>query len=101
MHKQTLVGFYPTRTIANEVRTRLEAEGVNQSDISIAADSGESVHHETAEIPKPASGFWAWLFGSEVSDEQRERYAGHLRQGSIVVSVIRRSEADRDRAIEV
>jgi stress response protein YsnF len=99
--QQTLVGFYPTRSIANEVRTRLEAEGVNQSDINIGADFGESVHHETAETSKPASGFWAWLFGSDISDEQRERYAGHLRQGSIGVSVITRSDADRERAIEV
>src|SRR5690348_4486006 len=101
MREQTLVGLYPTRTVADEVRTRLEAEGVDPSDINIGADAGELVNHETAETSKPASGFWAWLFGSDVSDEQRERYAGHLRHGSIAVSVLARSDAERDRAIEV
>ena len=101
MREQTLVGLYPTRTVADEVRTRLETEGVHPSDINIGADAGELVNHETAETSKPASGFWAWLFGSEVSDEQRERYAGHLRHGSIAVSVLTRSDADRDRTIEL
>ena len=101
MREQTLVGLYPTRTVADEVRTRLEAEGVNQSDISIGAEAGELVQEQTAELPKPATGFWAWLFGSEVSDEQRERYAGHLRGGSIAVSVRTRSDAEHDRAIGV
>lgn len=101
MREQTLVGLYPTRTVADEVRTRLEAAGVSQSDISIGADAGEAVRAETAEPAKPASGFWAWLFGSEVSEEQRERYAGHLRRGSIAVSVFTRSDDERDKAIEV
>jgi hypothetical protein len=76
MREQTLVGLYPTRTVADDVRRRLEAEGVNQSDISLGADADEAVHHETAGTSKPASGFWAWLFGSDVSDEQRERMPG-------------------------
>ena len=101
MREQTLVGLYPTRTVADEVRTRLEAEGVNPSDINIGADAGELASHETAETSKPASGFWAWLFGSDVSAEQRERYAGDLREGSIAVSLLTRSDAERDRAIEV
>ena len=101
MREQTLVGLYPTRTVADEVRQRLEAEGVSQSDISIGADAGESIPAETAEPAKRPSGFLAWLFGSEVSDEQRERYAGHLRRGSIAVSVLTRSDEERDRAIEV
>src|SRR5690242_2059532 len=101
MREQTLVGLYPTRTVADEVRTRLKAEGFNQSDIGIGANAGELVNHETSEMPQPAAGFWAWLFGSDMSDEQRERYAGHLRHGSIAVSVLTRSDAERDRAIDV
>lgn len=101
MREQTLVGLYPTRVVADEVRTRLEAAGVIQSDISIGADAGELVHEATAEAPKRAAGFWAWLFGSEVSDEQRERYAGHLRRGSIAVSVLTRSDDEREKAIGV
>jgi stress response protein YsnF len=101
MPEQTVVGLFPTRTVADEVRTRLEAEGVYPSDISIGADAGKSLDHETAETSKPASGFWAWLFGSDVSADQRERYAGHLRQGSIAVTVFTRSDAERDRATDV
>ena len=91
MREQTLVGLYPTHTVADEVRTRLESEGVTPSDITISADAGELAHQETAETSKPASGLWVWLFGSDMSDEQRERYAGHLRRGSVAVSV--RAEA--------
>jgi len=101
MFEQTLVGFYRTHSVAEEVRTRLEAEGVIPSDISIGTEAGELAQHETADTAKPASGFWAWLFGTGVSDEQRERYTRHLRDGSIAVSVVTRSDAERDRAIDV
>lgn len=101
MHEQTLVGLYPTRTVADEVRTRLQAEGVTQSDISIGADGAELVDQEATETAKPESGFWAWLFGSGASDEERERYAGHIRSGAIAVSVRTRSDAERERAIDV
>ena len=103
MREQTLVGLYSTRNVADEVRSRLEGEGVMPADISIDADGGERVvQEETAtETPRPTSGFWDWLFGSDASDEQRERYAGHLRQGSIAVSVRTRSDAERQRAIDV
>jgi stress response protein YsnF len=57
--------------------------------------------NDTAETKKPASGFWAWLFGTGVSDEERERYTQRLRDGSIAVSVVARSDAERERAIEV
>jgi len=67
MREQTLVGLYPTRTMADEVRTRLAAEGVDPSDISIGLDADRAAHHETAENPKPASRLWAWLFGSDAS----------------------------------
>jgi len=101
MREQTLVGLYPTHTVADEVCTRLQAEGITQSDINIGTDAGELVHQETAEASKPASGLWAWLFGSDVSDEQRDQYAGHLRRGCIAVSVRTRSDAERERAIDV
>jgi stress response protein YsnF len=100
MFEQTLVGFYHTHAVADEVRTRLEAEGVIPSDISIGGEAGDLVH-ETADTAKPTSGFWAWLLGTGVSDEQRERYTRHLRDGSVAVSVVTRADAERDRAIEV
>jgi stress response protein YsnF len=101
MREQTLVGFCPTRTVADEVRTRLETAGVAQSDISIGTDdAGEAVQQEATERSQ-ASGLWAWLFGSDVSDEQRERYAGHLHRGYVAVSVFARSDTERERAVEV
>ena len=101
MREQTLVGLYPTHTVADEVRTRLESKGVTPSDIAINADAGLLVHQETAETSKPASGFWGWLLGSGASAEDRERYAGQLRNGAVAISVRTRSDAERERAIDV
>lgn len=99
MPEQTIVGLYPTRSIADEVCKRLQAEGVAQTDISVGAR--DAVHQERTETAQHTSGFWDWLFGSNVSDDERERYSGHLLNGSVAVSVRARSDAERESAAEV
>jgi hypothetical protein len=99
MPEHTIVGLYPARSIADDVCTRLQGEGVAQTDISVGA--GDAVHQKRTEPPQPSSGFWELLFGSDLSDDEHKRYSTHLLSGSIAVSVRALSDAERERVIEV
>jgi hypothetical protein len=67
MQHQTIVGLFPTRSLAEDVRSRLQAQRIPDSDISLATDRDGAASNEPAVEPKQEEGFWAWLFGSEVS----------------------------------
>jgi stress response protein YsnF len=99
MQHQTIVGLYPTRTLAEDVQSRLQVQGIPNSDISLGADRGGAASREPARQPKQEEGFWAWLFGSEVSADDRERYSGRLRSGHVAVSVRVRSDAEKETVI--
>ena len=92
MDQQTIVGLFSTRERATEVRRKLEGAGVPESSIKLSASE---VAAGAAPDPQQEGGFWDWLFGSDVSSEERERYSGHLRSGNVAVSVLCRSEAER------
>jgi stress response protein YsnF len=97
MQQQTVVGLYPTRGLAEDVRMKLQAEGVPESDISLGTDPGGVSDRDNALAPEHEESFWDWLFGSEVSTGERERYAGHLRSGHVAVSVQVRSDAEQQK----
>jgi stress response protein YsnF len=103
MSQQTIVGLYATPTVAQEVRTRLEAEGVPSSDISIRNEAAPVTATTPTEDSTSSSGggFWDWLFGSEASTDERDRYAHHLRSGLVAVSVRVGSEGQQTRIIDV
>jgi hypothetical protein len=99
--QQTVVGLYPTRGLAEEVRKKLQAEGIPESNISLGANSGDlSEQGNTLASPHEES-FWDWLFGGEVSSGERERYSGHLRRGRVAVSVRARSDAEQQKVTDV
>jgi stress response protein YsnF len=100
--QQTLVALYSTRALAEDVRSKLRAAGIPESNIKLSADPDDgAAEGETGREPPhhEAGGLWDWLFGSEVPDEERERYSGRLRGGNIAVSVRSCSEAERDKVI--
>ncbi|MDB5409264.1 MAG: hypothetical protein JWL84_4176, partial [Rhodospirillales bacterium] len=99
MQHQTIVGLYPTRTLAEDVRSRLQGEGIPDTDISLGADQGGVASTEPVREPRHEEGFWAWLFGSEVAADDRERYSGHLRSGRVAVSVRVRSDTEKETVI--
>ncbi|MDB5407088.1 MAG: hypothetical protein JWL84_2000 [Rhodospirillales bacterium] len=99
MQHQTIVGLYPTRSLAEDVRSKLQVQGIPDSDISLSAERGGAASSEPAREPRQEEGFWAWLFGSEVSADDRERYSGHLRSGRVAVSVRVRSDAEKETVI--
>ena len=100
MQQQTIVGLYPTRARAQDVQSKLQAAGIPASNISLSADH-DAADLETAREPHQEEGFWDWLFGSDVSAEERERYSGRLRSGSgsVAVSVRSRSDTEHDKVI--
>jgi uncharacterized protein (TIGR02271 family) len=100
MQQQTIVGLYPTRALAQDVQSKLQSAGIPASNINLSADP-EAAGLETAHEPHHEGGFWDWLFGSDVSAEERERYSGHLRGGNVAVSVRSRSEAEHERVISL
>jgi hypothetical protein len=99
--QQTVVGLYPTRGLAEDVRKKLQAEGIPESNISFGADSGGIAEQDNTLAPQHEESFWDWLFGSEVSTDERERYSGHLRSGRVAVSVRVRSEAEQQKVTDV
>ena len=98
--QQTIVGLYPTRALAQDVQSKLQAAGIPASNINLSADP-EAAGLEMAREPHHEGGFWDWLFGSDVSAEERERYSGHLRGGNVAVSVRSRSEAEHEKVISL
>jgi stress response protein YsnF len=101
MQQQTVVGLYPTRGLAEDVRMKLLAQGIPESDISLGANQGGVSAEDNALAPKQEESFWDWLFGSEVSTEERERYSGHLRSGRVAVSVHVRSDAEHEKVVDL
>src|SRR6185437_6130042 len=101
MQQQTVVGLYPTRGLAEEVRKKLQAEGIPENNISFGADLGAVSERDNTRAPQHQESFWDWLFGSEVSTDERERYSGHLRSGHVAVSVLVRSEAEEAKVVDL
>src|SRR6185437_6319669 len=101
MQQQTVVGLYPTRGLAEEVRKKLQAEGIPENNISFGADSGAVAERDNTLASQHQESFWDWLFGSEVSTDERERYSGHLRSGHVAVSVLVRSEAEQAKVVDL
>ena len=101
MQQQTVVGLYPTRGLAEEVRKKLQAEGISENNISVGADLGAASEGDNTRAPQHQESFLDWLFGSEVSTDERERYSGHLRSGHLAISVLVRSEAEDAKVLDL
>jgi len=109
MHGQTLVAIYGSRADAERTRDRLREAGIPDSDIRVsAADSGtpgvsESAVPDNSIAPRAHGdgGFLDWLFGSDVSENDRTWYASNLKEGRTAVSVYLRDETNRQRVEDV
>src|SRR5690242_20161420 len=101
MQQQTVVGLYPTRGLAEELRKKLQAGGIPENNIRFGADSGAVTEQDNTLAPQHQESFWDWLFGSEVSTDGRERYSDHLRSGHVAVSVLVRSDAEQAKVVDL
>lgn len=109
MHGQTLVAIYGSRADAERTRDRLREAGIPDSDIRLSAEDSsasgvsESVVPDNSIAPRAHGdgGFLDWLFGSDVSENDRTWYASNLSEGRTAVSVYVRDETNRQRVEDV
>jgi len=87
MQWQNLVGVYPSRSDANRVRERLIEAGIPDSDIRLSHDGSAETGDTVVRDGGHEGGFWHWLFGTDVPEEDRSRYESSLREGRTAVSV--------------
>jgi hypothetical protein len=80
---QTLVAVYPSRAQAEDAKAKLIDFGIPANKIALSPESAAADAPVRAEH-RP-SGFWEWLFGSEVDDHDRETYSTALSGGRTAV----------------
>lgn len=91
---QTLVAVYPSRAEAEQAKVKLTDWGVPANKIVLSPESAASDAPVRAE--QRPSGFWEWLFGSDVDDNDRELYSTTLSGGRTAVSVYLSDDQRRD-----
>src|SRR6201987_4848301 len=103
MGGHNLVAVYNLREDAERVRDRLIALGIPATDIRLSSASDDA---GGAAVPKTAlherrHSFWDWLFGEEVSENDRVWYHANLRGGRTALSVLVRSDAEREQVSDI
>jgi len=102
MHLLNLVSVYEDRSVAEEVRHKLLADGIPEDDIRVSADTGSGApgRMTTASGEQESGGFFSWLFNLDgVSDGDRTWYGHHLEKRTAVSVRVEESEAHRVRDI--
>lgn len=102
MASHNIVAIYPSRTTAERARDHLIDHGYASSDIRLssdvsATDTATSRTGSYTDSEQSNEGFFSWLFGSGVSDEDRTSYRSSLTGERTAVSVL----TDESRAQQV
>jgi len=80
---QTLVAVYPTRAKAEQMKGKLTSSGIPADKIALSPDATT----KPIEPKDRSSGFWEWLFGSDIPEDDRNLYSSTLRDGRTALSV--------------
>ena len=91
---QTLVAVYPSRAQAEEMKGKLIDYGVPPDKVALSPQAGADNGPLRAE--QRLSGFWEWLFGSDVDDNERELYSNTLSEGRTAISAYLPDGEQRD-----
>jgi hypothetical protein len=82
MNGHNLVAVYNSREDAERVRDRLIALGIPAAEIRLSSASENAGAASLTEVPHERQhGFWDWLFGDEVPEDDRGWYHTNLREG--------------------
>jgi stress response protein YsnF len=98
MQSYNLVAIYDTQARAQAARSSLIESGLDSSDVRISTSSAADETSRGTRKEEP--GFFEWLFGTDVSDENRDLYRKELHGERAVVSV-RVSEERAEDAEEI
>jgi len=90
---QNLVAVYPTRSEATLVSEKLIQAGVPADGIALSPEGDPTT--ATATEGASSGSWWDWLFGSNVSETDRDVYSSTLREGRTAVSVRLADDARR------
>lgn len=103
MEGHNLVAVYNLREDAERVRDRLIALGIPATDIRLSsASDGASAAAVTQTVPpERRHSFWDWLFGEDVPEPDRVWYHANLREGRTALSVLVRSDAEREQVADL
>ncbi len=108
MDGHNVVAVYKSRADAEMARDRLIQSGIPQIDIRMsdaaAPVGGTAPIAGEAAAPLPGerrTGFWDWLFGRDIPERDRGWYEENLREGRVVLSVLIRNEAERERVADI
>jgi stress response protein YsnF len=93
---------YNLREDAKRVRDRLIALGIPATEIRLSSASENAGAASLTEVPHERHhGFWDWLFGDDVPEHDRGWYHTNLREGRTALSVLVRSDAEREPVAEI
>ena len=84
MHGQCVLALYRSRDVANRASLAVREAGISNDHIRICA--GESAE-TTSSTADNESGFWDWLFGTNVPEADRRHYGAHFAEGGVAPSV--------------
>ena len=103
MEGHNLVAVYNLREDAERARDRLIASGIPATDIRLSSPSDDaSAAAVTQTIPhERRHSFWDWLFGEDVPEHDRGWYHANLREGRTALSVLVRSDAEREQVADI
>jgi uncharacterized protein DUF2382 len=104
MDGHNLVAVYNSRADAERARDRLLAFGIPATDIRLSsalADASAGAAHTDTVPREQHHSFWDWLFGEEVSEYDRGWYYTNLREGRTALSILVRSDAEREQAADI
>ena len=105
MNNQIIIAAFHSIADAERARDDLRAAGLPASDVQIGS----------ADVPRPAAltpgpedatpreeGFWSWLFGSEATSREAQRYQAHVYEaGQPLLSVRASAALDEERIREI
>src|SRR5690242_21287029 len=102
MNGHNLVAVYNLREDTERVRDRLIALGIPATEIRLSSASENAGAASLTEVPHERHhGFWDWLFGDDVSEHDRGWYHTNLREGRTALSILVRSDAEREQAADI
>ena len=103
MEGHNLVAVYNLREDAERVRDRLIASGIPATDIRLSSVSDDaSAAAVTQTVPhERGHSFWGWLLGEDVPEHDRVWYHANLREGRTALSVLVRSDAEREQVADI
>ena len=102
--EHSVIGVYDSYAQAQNAMGELLAAGFAQSDVQLNPDQdqgqGNSANSDDAQQGSTFGAFFRNLFGLEDNDHHHV-YSEAVRRGSCILTVHTRSDADRDRAVEI